>query len=53
MRRNWHGDEITLVLFSELKECKPTDPVYMQMRADALMHITLQFNIVLSPYTAS
>lgn len=41
MWRNWHGDEITLVLLSDLKECEPTDLIYMQTLADALIHTTL------------
>lgn len=40
MWRNWHGDEITLVLLSDLKECEPTDLIYMQTLADALIHTT-------------
>lgn len=41
MWRNWHGDELTLVLFSDLKECKPIDLIYMQTLAGALIHTTL------------
>lgn len=41
MWRNWHGDKIALVLFSDLKECKLADLTYLQTLADALTHTTL------------
>lgn len=36
MWRNWHGDKITLVLFSDLQECKLADLIYLLTLADAL-----------------
>lgn len=41
MWKNWHGDKITLILFSDLKECKLADLIYLLMLADALAHTTL------------
>lgn len=52
MWRNWHEGEITLVLFSDLKECNLNDLIHMQRLADAHICSTWKCSIALRPYTA-